>query len=570
MQTVDERVVQLIAAYRQGRLSRRQLFKAAGAVAGSAGLAAVVAACGGGSSKTATSATTSGTVSSGQSSPPAQGDWAKAPVTFVYADSGEASHIDPALIVDFWSFSVTRNTYDPLVEIDEAKSQLIPWLATSWDTSADGLTTTFHLRDGVTFTDGAKLDAATVKLNLDRTLELKQGPAYLIENFKEVTVVDPMTVAVVTTEPDPYVAAHLVKVGIASGPAIKDHQTSDDPWATNFFKDNIVGSGPYKLDSWQHGSQITLVKNEQWWGAWQPGSIDRVIINIVAETASRVQQVERGEADFANQWPVSEALRVGKLANFHLEQFNTFDTEPIFYLYTLKPPFDNKELRQAADYAFDYKAMLDYYQGYGVTPTGPIPADYPGGASDLQPFAQDLDKAKALIQQSGVDPSSINVDFVLGGPGGDQFEAGATILQDSLRKVGINMTIRKVPGSQWADLYTKPETAGNVTDLIQSPFTLDPTQFLAFYLPDNFYNMARWNNADVVAQIHEIRTTLDETKRNQMLHDVQHMIRDEAPCIWGCRPKTLVAVPDYLDGYVMQATDYRWTLKFQPMRIKAH
>ena len=104
MQTVDERVVQLIAAYRQGRLSRRQLFKAAGAVAGSAGLAAVVAACGGGSSKTATSATTSGTVSSGQSSPPAQGDWAKAPVTFVYADSGEASHIDPALIVDFWSF----------------------------------------------------------------------------------------------------------------------------------------------------------------------------------------------------------------------------------------------------------------------------------------------------------------------------------------------------------------------------------------------------------------------------------------------------------------------------------
>jgi peptide/nickel transport system substrate-binding protein len=579
MQTTDERVVQLIDAYRQGRISRRQLLKAAGAVAGSAGLAAALAACGGSSKKSptpssastsASGASTASSTTSSQGTPQGGGDWAKAPVTFVYADSGEPSHIDPALIVDFWSFSVTRNCYDPLVEIDEAKSQLIPWLAKSWDTSTDGLTTTFHLRDGVIFTDGSKLDADTVKMNLDRTLELKQGPAYLINDIQSVNVVDPMTVSVVSANPDPYVAAHLVKVGIASGQAIKDHKTSSDPWATNFFKDNIVGSGPYKLDSWQHGSQITLLKNDKWWGSWQPGSIDKVIINIVAETASRVQQVEKGEADFGNQWPVSEALRVGKLPHFTLQQFNTFDTEPIFYLYTLKPPFDKKELRQAAEYAFDYKAMLDYYQGYGVTPTGPIPADYPGGAKDLQPFAQDLDKSKALLQQSGVDLSSLNVDFVLGGPGGDQFEAGATILQSSLKKVGVNMTIRKVPNSQWADLYTKPETAGNVTDLIQSPFTLDPTQFLAFYLPDNFYNMARMNDAGIVSQIQAIRTTLDETKRNQLLLDVQHSIRDAAPCIWGCRPKTLVAVPDYVDGYVMQATDYRWVLKFQPMRIKAH
>jgi peptide/nickel transport system substrate-binding protein len=573
MQTNDERVVQLISAYKQGRLSRRQLLKGAGAVAGSAGLAAALAACGGGSSKTPTSAASSGGASTAvgsQGTPQGGGEWAKSPVTFVYADSAEASHIDPALIVDFWSFTVTRNCYDPLVEIDETKSQLIPWLATSWETSDDGLTTTFHLRNGVIFTDGSKLDADTVKMNLDRTLDLKQGPAYLINNFKSVNVVDSMTVAVVTESPDPYVAAHLVKVGIASGQAIKDHKTSSDPWATNFFKDNIVGSGPYKLDNWQHGSQITLLKNDKWWGTFQPGSIDKVIINIVAETASRVQQVEKGEADFANQWPVSEALRVGKLPHFTLQQFNTFDTEPIFYLYTLKAPFDNLQLRQAAQYAFDYKAMLDYYQGFGVTPAGPIPADYPGGANDLQPFAQDLDKAKQLIQQSGVDTSSTNIDFVLDGPGGDQFEAGATILQDSLKKVGLNMAIRKVPDSEWANLYTKPETAGNVTDLIQSPFTLDPTQFLAFYLPDNFYNMARMNNPEIISQIKAIQTTLDETKRNQMLHDVQHAIRDAAPCIWGCRPKTIVAVPDYVDGYVMQATDYRWVLKFQPMRIKAH
>ena len=567
MRAEHVRVVELIEAFQHGRISRRRLLTAAGAIAGSAGITAALAACGGGSSsKTATSSTSGGT----QGSPTGNEGWATAPVTFVYADSGEPSHIDPALIVDFWSFSVTRNTYDPLVEIDETKSQLVPWLAKSWETSPDGTTTTFHLRDGVTFTDGSKLDADTVKMNLDRTLELKQGPAYLINNITAVNVVDSMTVAVVTQAPDPYVAAHLVKVGIASGQAIKDHKTTSDPWATDFFKDNIVGSGPYKLDSWQHGSQITLLKNEQWWGGWQAGSIDKIIIKVVAETASRVQQVEKGEADFANQWPTTEALRVGKLPGFTLEQFNTFDTEPIFYLYTLKPPFDKKEMRQAAQYAFDYKAMLDYYQGNGVTPTGPIPPDYPGGAKDLQPFAQDLDKAKSLLQQAGVDPSSLNIDFILGGTGGDQFEAGATILQASLQQVGIKMTLRKVPGAQWADLEQKPETAGNVTNLIQSPFTLDPTQFLAFYLPDNFYNMAKLNDQGITDAIKKIRTTLDETQRNQMLVDVQHTIHETAPCIWSCRPKTLVARPTYIEGYVMQATDYRWALKFQPMRIKAH
>ena len=496
--------------------------------------------------------------------------WAPAPVTFVYADSADVSHIDPALITDFWSFSVTRNTYEPLVEVDETKEALIPWLATSWESSPDGTKHTFHLRNGVQFTDGSKLDADTVKLSLDRTLQLKQGPAYLINNIKDVSAADPMTVVITTQAPDPFVAAHLVKVGIVSGQAIKQHQTSSDPWAQEYLKDNIVASGAYKLDSWQHGSQITLVKNDQWWGQWQPGSIDKVIIRVVAETAPRVQMIERGEVDFINQWPPDEALRVGALPNFHLGEFNTFDTEPIFYMYTLKPPFDKKEMRQAMQYAFDYKAMIDYYQGHAVTPTGPIPPDYTGGAQDLQPFAQDLDKARSLIQQSGVNPSSIQIDFPIGGAGGDQFEAGATIMQDALNSLGIKMNIRKMPPAQWTEVYSKPETAGNMTNLIQSPFTLDPTQFLAFYYPDNFFNMARWNNPSIVATLDKIKTTVDANERNMLLHDVQHQIRDEAPCVWGCRPKTLVAVPNYVDGYVMQATDYRWSMNFKTIRIKAH
>jgi peptide/nickel transport system substrate-binding protein len=239
-------------------------------------------------------------------------------------------------------------------------------------------------------------------------------------------------------------------------------------------------------------------------------------------------------------------------------------------MYTLKPPFDKKEMRQAMQYAFDYKAMIDYYQGHAVTPTGPIPPDYAGGAKDLQPFQQDLTRARDLIRQAAVDAGSLQLDFALAGAGGDQFEAGATILQDALNTLGIKMNIRKMPYSQWTELYTRPETAPNITDLIQSPFTLDPTQFLAFYYPDNFFNMARWSNPEIVAAIDKIKVTLDARDRDAQLLDVQHKIREEAPCVWGCRPKTLVAVPNYVDGYVMQSTDYRWSMNFKTIRIKAH
>lgn len=510
------------------------------------------------------SCTTQGSSSSASSS-----GWAKAPVTFVFADDGDADHIDPATVFDFESFQVTRNVYDPLVQVDDANLKLIPWLATSWTPSQDGLTWTFHLRPGVTFHDGSKLDAQTVKMSLDRVLDLKQGPYYLINNFTKVEVVDPMTVAITTEGPDNYVPAHLVKVGIVSSQALIAHRTASDPWATQFFQENAAGSGPYKLDQWQKGVQINLSKNEQWWSTWQPGSIDKVIIKPTSDVAARVQLFQTGGADFINVWPASEALRVGKLPHFKLLEFNTFDTDPIFYLNTTRPPFDKKEVRQAMQYAFDYNAMIAYYKGYATIPTGPMPPDFPGGATDLQPFKQDLNQARSLLQQAGVSPSSINANILVV-TGVAEFSVGATIMQDALKKLGANLSITEIPSTELISRYANPASAGDMTDIIASPFTLDPLVFMAFFRPDNTFNLAKFNDASVIAGLDRATRTVDATARNQILHDLQHYIRDQAPCVWAARPKTLVVVPDYVDGYVMQATDYRWTLRFDNIRIHAH
>jgi peptide/nickel transport system substrate-binding protein len=511
------------------------------------------------------------TAACGGGSQPAKGTadgWASSPVRFVFASAMAPAHIDPALAVDLDSFSATRNLYDPLVW-EDSSLKTIPWLATEWSTSGDGLTTTLKLRSGVQFTDGSAFSSADVKLTIERILALKQGPFGLLSAVKGVQAPDPQTVAITTANPDPYLLTHLTRVGIVSSAGVAAHKTGDDPWATKWFDANSDGTGPYTLGSWQKGVQMTLNKNKGWWHGWEPGSVDVAINKFVTETSARVQMVERGTADFTELWPTADALRVGAKKGFKVEKVSTFEIDPMFYLNTKKPPFDNKLVRQAAQLAFDYDAMLSYYKGEATAPTGPIPNDYPGVAQ-FPPYKRDLEKAKALIQQSGVDLAQHPVRFML--PAGiDSFSVGATIFQQSLQQAGFKVQIQQMPFPQVLAAFSKVETAGESSAIITSPYTADPTVFLGnFYLPGGVYNFSLYDSPQVNQLIATARTSQDEKARTAALQQAQTIVRDDAPAIWAARPKTVVALPEYVTGFTMPLTDYRWSMYFWPLKIKAH
>jgi ABC-type transport system substrate-binding protein len=143
-------------------------------------------------------------------------------------------------------------------------------------------------------------------------------------------------------------------------------------------------------------------------------------------------------------------------------------------------------------------------------------------------------------------------------------------MQASLKNIGITVNINQVPVSELISRYANPQTAGDMTDIVQSPFTLDPSIFMSFYLPGNTFNLALYNDDYVTSNLKKVSTLTDATARDQLLNTLQHHIRDAAPCVWGARPKTLVPVPDHVDGYVMQATDYRWSIRFDTIRIRPH
>lgn len=492
--------------------------------------------------------------------------WAEAPVQFTWVDIAEPTSIDPAVVQDTTSFSFSRNVYEPLFEIDPAQLQLIPALATDYTVSEDGLTYTFTLRQGVTFHSGNPFTADDVKATIDRLMTINQGPAFLVTAGTVVTVVAPQTVTFTTPQPDPFLVAHLVKIGIVSAQAIAANP-DDDGTARTWFQDNADGTGPYMLGGYERGTRITLAKNPSWWRGWQPGSIDEIAFLWAPETSTRVQMLESGEADLIAWTPPTEAQRVGTSEGFSLVTWSTFDTDPAIYINTQKAPTDNVAFRQALAAAFNYQAFVDYNQGFAVTPAGPVPSDFPGGAPDLTPFTQDLDRARQLLTESGIDPGSVELDFVV--PAGTaSFAFAATVLQDSASQLGITINVQEMPWAQMLELYRNPPEAANFTSFAQSPFGLDPIQFISqFYKTGAVYNMAAYTNPDIDAMIAQASATVDEVERNAILVEVQHRVVTEAANIWSCRPQTLDAVPDHVRGYVMDPTDYRWATKFYPIRI---
>jgi peptide/nickel transport system substrate-binding protein len=492
-------------------------------------------------------------------------------VSFVFACTQDPTHLDPALTGEFDAYTVYRNIYDPLVWTDEANSKLVPWLATSWDTSSDGMTHTFHLRQGVTFHDGSSLDAAAVKLSLDRyKATAGPGDGVLLDDIAAVTVLDTMTVQVATSKPDAWLPAHLAKFGILSSEAINANKTASDPWAQKYFDAHPVGCGAYKFVSWQPGVQIELAKNPQWWHGWEPGSIDQVIIKPVSESSTRVELVQSGQANFSTEWAIGDAVSVGKQSGFTLADYKTYNTDPIIFMNLQKPPFDKVEVRQAFQYAFDYDAMAQFFQGYSSGMGGPFPPFYPQANANLAPFQQDLTKAKALLAQAGIDPSTLDIKFMA--PAGyPDLVSGATIAQASLQKIGVKVSVQQLPYGQITAAYTNVATAGMMIDEYNSPFTLDPTEFLSEFLPtDQTHDFHHYDSPTVVGLVSQIQGETDQSKQQLLLNQVQETLRNDAPCIWGGTPHTLIPVPDYVHGYVMQTTDRRFPCLFYLLRIGEH
>ncbi len=245
-------------------------------------LVALLAACGGGESKPK----------------------AEKKVTFVWGRSGDAVRLDPALVTDGESVQVITNIFDTLVSFKPGTTELVPWLATKWESSDDGLVWTFELRTDAKFHDGTAVDAVAVVFSFERQADANHPAhreeddfAYYKTNFKALEKVEAVgTHSVRFTLKRPYApflaALALFNCSIVSPTAFASEGKDDQGKYKYDFSSNPVGSGPFVFKSWQRDSRIVLNANPDHFAGGP--ALDRLIFKPIKNAHTRLKELQSG------------------------------------------------------------------------------------------------------------------------------------------------------------------------------------------------------------------------------------------------------------------------------------
>ena len=281
--------------------------------------------------------------------------------TLTYA-SGDYTRINPAMDEHG---EINILIFNGLTAHD-GDNQVVPCLAKSWEYDAATYTYTFHLEEGVKWHDGEAFTAEDVKFTIEAIMDPENGsenaPNY--EDVAEITVIDDLTVAFRLTAPN---AAFLDYMTMAILP--KHLLEGEDMQSSSFFR-NPVGTGPYRLESWDEGQAIILARNEDYFRG--PAKIERIIFKIVPDDNAQAMQMKTGELDLALLTP-KDAENFANDDNYAVYRMETSDYRGILFNFWNPYWTENRDLIPAICCAIDRQAIVDaVILGHGVVAYGPL------------------------------------------------------------------------------------------------------------------------------------------------------------------------------------------------------
>jgi len=444
--------------------------------------------------------------------------------------------------------AVSWNTYDRL--ITHARIQLPdgswtydytkfePELAESWELSADGKSATFHLRKDATFHDGAPVTAKDVKWSFDRAVSVGGFPgiqmgASEMTSPDQFVVVDDYTIRIDFPRPNklilPNLAVPIAKV--INSELAKQHASEEDPWALEWVGKNDAGGGAYMVESWKPGNEIVFKRFEDWKSGPKP-FFSRVINRQIASAGTRRALLEKGDADLSFNLPpkdFSELVTEDKLTIIG----TPVDAELLYIdMLTTQPPFDNVKVRQAVAYAIPYQAILDtalFGRGIGMFggPDKVTTTDWP----QKSPYNTDLEKAKALLAEAGY-PDGFKTTLSYDVSTSATREPIALLVQDSLKKIGIEVEIEKIPGADW---YTRLNQKNMPMLIMSFKAWLNYPDYYFYWTYDgknnSVFNAMNYVNPDMDALIAAARFEADPVKYADDVKGFIQIAFDEVPRI---------------------------------------
>ncbi|MGQ9600725.1 MAG: ABC transporter substrate-binding protein [Anaerolineae bacterium] len=475
----------------------------------------------------------------------------------VIATDLDVSGLDPAVVYDL-SMRNLALLYEGLVTLKGGTIEIIPALAKSWDISEDGLTYTFHLREGVKFHDGTTLTADAVKKSFDRFMEIGKTTAWMFKDvLQEVRVVDDLTVEMKLARPYSPFLSLLTSVSgprVISAAALDEHMGDD--LAQGWLFDHEAGSGPYMLESWDPGQQtITLVKFPNYWGGWEGKHIDKIVMRYVVETSTRKLMLETGEVDMALSLTPDELESLAGTEGIVIDEKPTMRIFLVF-MNTQRGPLADKKIRQALAYAMDYEGVWEYvYNGKMAPLCGPLPPTDPAAyPCEKYPYKLDMEKAKALLAESSYPEGGFTLEGLVS-EGDFAFRKTAEILQAQLKELNIQLNLTELP---WATVWEKIGKLETMVDLIplrNYPDFPDSSSIYANQYASAAWGAAGWNlsyykNEEFDALLQAVTETTDPEERARLFQQMAEIIVEDVPNLFIGTLVNQVAMRDNVKGYV--------------------
>jgi peptide/nickel transport system substrate-binding protein len=461
----------------------------------------------------------------------------------VIAVLSDATMLDPHKGTDIPSANVYHGKiFEGLVTQDE-NMEIQPGLATEW-TKLDDLTWEFKLREGVKFHDGTDFTAEAVKKTLERVVDpaLASPRASLFNMITEIIIVDDYTIQLKTEYPFSPLLSNLAHYsgGIISPKAIDE--------LGDTLGQNPAGTGPFKFDSWTPGSELKLVKNEEYWG--EKPKVDSVVYKVVPEDATRIAMVETGQAHLAEPVPVTEVERIENSQTMKLNRSEGLGIDYIGFN-AKKKPFDNVKVRQAINLAIDKEMIIQgVYNNVGTMATAPMGPGVWGHNSDLTGWDYDVEKAKALLKEAGY-PDGFKTT-IWTNDNKERVDV-AEVVQSQLKGVGIDVEIKVMEWGAYLDATSKGEHDMFILGWSNMTGDADYNQFFLFHTDaqGEIGNRSFYSNPRVDELIDLGRKETDSAKRQEYYNEAQAIEMEEAPMVFLRNDENLMAVGADVNGFWM-------------------
>lgn len=459
--------------------------------------------------------------------------------TLSLALNSDLTTMDPHMSTAAVDRQVYQLIYDKLVDIDE-NLNIVPELASEWTISDDGMEYTFTLVEGVTFHDGEPFNAEAAKFNFDRMLDEATASPRRSEILQvtEVEAVDEYTLRLSLSQPfSPLLATLSDRAGMMISPKAVD-ELGDD------LARQPVGTGAFQFVQWMQGDRLEVERFDDWWQEGLP-YLDSVTYRPIVDASVRLTSLRTNEVQMIDQVSARDVAQAREDPDLVYSEIASLGFTYIS-LNCMEPPFDNMLLRQAVAWTFDREAInTTIFFGTGEPAQTPIPPSSWAYDESVQVYEQDIDRARALLEEAGMPDGFEFTMLVTNSPDAIQL---AEAYRAQIGEAGIVANLELL---EFGTLLDRSNASNFQAISLGWSGRPDPDgNIYGYFHTDGGLNRVGYSNQEVDRLLDETRAISDTDERRALYSELLTIVAEEAPMIFIRFPAEIKIWRPVVQGFV--------------------